>query len=174
MVNGNTFGMRMCLARQFAGVWRYKWQDNAFGDTFYGTGDSIIIGVGTDGAIGEAADSQYQNHGIIPDVIKSAFKFVWRHKWQAIARTDGTYSYNWIGARRDPIENHKFVWHDGKTKWEYAPWRRDGLQPDDYQGKEKCVEMDWGSAGSMPSWNDLPCWEKLEYICEREYCNVED
>ncbi|EYC33599.1 hypothetical protein Y032_0002g887 [Ancylostoma ceylanicum] len=34
-------------------------------------GDSIIIGVGTDGAVGKAADSQYQNHGTVTDVIKS-------------------------------------------------------------------------------------------------------
>ncbi|EYC27398.1 hypothetical protein Y032_0009g701 [Ancylostoma ceylanicum] len=33
-------------------------------------GDSIIIGVDSDGAVGKAADSQYQNHCTIPDVIK--------------------------------------------------------------------------------------------------------
>ncbi|EYB83619.1 hypothetical protein Y032_0332g2764 [Ancylostoma ceylanicum] len=34
-------------------------------------GDSIIIGVDSDGAVGKAADSQYQNHGTVPGVIRT-------------------------------------------------------------------------------------------------------
>ena len=94
---GDTIGKTMCLARQFTGVWRYKWQDSVFGKTVYGTsclaihftgllvwryilrvnmfisflaGDSIIIGVGSDGAVGKAADSHSQNHGTVPGVIR--------------------------------------------------------------------------------------------------------
>ncbi|EYB96702.1 hypothetical protein Y032_0147g2565 [Ancylostoma ceylanicum] len=33
-------------------------------------GDSIIIGVDSDGVVGKAADSQYQNHGTVPGVIR--------------------------------------------------------------------------------------------------------
>ncbi|EYC33310.1 hypothetical protein Y032_0002g717 [Ancylostoma ceylanicum] len=33
-------------------------------------GDSIIIGVDSDGAVGKAADSQYQNLGTVPCVIR--------------------------------------------------------------------------------------------------------
>ncbi|EYC12277.1 hypothetical protein Y032_0048g1706 [Ancylostoma ceylanicum] len=38
--------------------------------TSFLAGDSIIIGVNSDGAVGKAADSQYQNHGTVPGVIK--------------------------------------------------------------------------------------------------------
>ena len=90
---GNTFYGRMSEEP----VWRYKWQDSVFGKTVYGTsclaihftgllvwryilrvnmfisflaGDSIIIGVGSDGAVGKAADSHSQNHGTVPGVIR--------------------------------------------------------------------------------------------------------
>ncbi|EYC29108.1 hypothetical protein Y032_0006g2792 [Ancylostoma ceylanicum] len=33
-------------------------------------GDSIIIGVGSDGAVGKAADSHSQNHGTVRGVIR--------------------------------------------------------------------------------------------------------
>ncbi|EPB71822.1 lectin C-type domain protein [Ancylostoma ceylanicum] len=87
----------------------------------------------------------------------------------AISHTYGTYTYTWRGARRDPVENEKFVRHDNKTKWEFTNWRKDILRPDDYMGREKCVEMDEGNSGLEPGWNDFPYWEPLQYLCEREF-----
>ncbi|KAL6740111.1 hypothetical protein Aduo_013498 [Ancylostoma duodenale] len=91
----------------------------------------------------------------------------------AVAYTADPSKWNWIGGRRDPSDN-QFRWQDGKTKWSYAPWRKDGVQPDDHGGNEKCVEMDANSLDGIASWNDFPCSSHLAYVCEREHCNVED
>ncbi|EYC31787.1 hypothetical protein Y032_0003g1238 [Ancylostoma ceylanicum] len=63
---------RQCVWRyiHFTGllVWRYILRVNMF--ISFLAGDSIIIVVDSNGAVGNAADSQYQNHGTIPGVIK--------------------------------------------------------------------------------------------------------
>ncbi|EYC27246.1 hypothetical protein Y032_0009g605 [Ancylostoma ceylanicum] len=71
-VFGDTNGKRFCwqdslrLSREC--VWRYILRVIMF--IPFLAGDSIIIGVDSNGAVDKAVDSQYQSHGTIPGVIK--------------------------------------------------------------------------------------------------------
>ena len=77
-------------------------------------------------------------------------------------------SIAWIGAHRvgpytNPIpRNDQFTWIDGSAL-EFSNWS--GGQPDNTNGQEFCVEMNWNGSGT---WNDVACYTDARnyYICQ--------
>ncbi|EYC39225.1 hypothetical protein Y032_0668g1350 [Ancylostoma ceylanicum] len=65
-VGKTDYGCLAILMARF--VWRHILRVNMF--ISFLVGDSIITGVDSDGAVGKAVGSQYQNRGTIPGVIK--------------------------------------------------------------------------------------------------------
>jgi hypothetical protein len=65
----------------------------------------------------------------------------------------------WIGAREFDGEG-TFRWLDG-DELDDASWGPG--QPDDYQGREDCVEL----RASDDNWNDAPCGSEKRALCER-------
>ncbi|KAF6209143.1 hypothetical protein GE061_014887 [Apolygus lucorum] len=72
----------------------------------------------------------------------------------------------WIGGTRLDSEKGFFWMTDGEPIDEIATNWLPG-EPNDKQGKEKCVSYAWGALNVGPAgWNDLDCTTSLPYICE--------
>nr|XP_057941008.1 galactose-specific lectin nattectin-like [Doryrhamphus excisus]XP_057941009.1 galactose-specific lectin nattectin-like [Doryrhamphus excisus] len=69
----------------------------------------------------------------------------------------GNIPNTWIGLH-DGIEEGKFVWTDG-SKVDFTFFRSD--QPDDFQGREECVEIHIVEE----RWNDDGCEDPLGFVC---------
>lgn len=71
----------------------------------------------------------------------------------------------WIGAQKI-LGEYKWKTRAGVwNKMTYTNWYQG--QPDNYQGKEACVEIE--RKGTTPyGWNDNECSNKLPFICEAE------
>jgi cysteine-rich repeat protein len=69
----------------------------------------------------------------------------------------------WIGLS-DAASEGVWSWLDG-SGLSYAEWELG--EPNDYDGREDCVEANYGVSGS---WNDLDCNEQRPFICESSGC----
>ncbi|XP_070539238.1 alpha-N-acetylgalactosamine-specific lectin-like [Ptychodera flava] len=70
----------------------------------------------------------------------------------------------WIGL--DDIDSEgNYVWADGSSLT-YSNWN--SAQPDNYGNNEDCVHLISNADGK---WNDLPCSNRISFICERKARN---
>lgn len=65
----------------------------------------------------------------------------------------------WIGLN-DLLSEGSFTWADGSALDGFRNWA--DTQPDDYEGKEDCVETEYTNS----TWNDYKCEELLWSFCE--------
>ncbi|XP_059198374.1 galactose-specific lectin nattectin-like [Centropristis striata] len=76
-----------------------------------------------------------------------------------IEDVSGTSRRTWIGAT-DAVQEKTLQWADGSPV-QFTRWHTG--QPDNFKGKEHCVEMNWH--GNF--WNDLSCITKLSFVCSK-------
>ena len=68
----------------------------------------------------------------------------------------------WIGATDRGHEGY-MTWAESGHHVAVSDWFKN--QPDNYGGEEHCVEMNGAEYNNQ--WNDVPCYTKMAYICQR-------
>ncbi|XP_050309061.1 C-type lectin 37Db-like isoform X8 [Anthonomus grandis grandis] len=82
--------------------------------------------------------------------------------------TVGVNNGYWTSATRNGACSTDFVWFSGGKSLIYANFAPG--QPDNAGKIESCVELILENANKY-SWNDLPCQNKIGFICQSKCCN---
>ncbi|XP_072291704.1 galactose-specific lectin nattectin-like [Eucyclogobius newberryi] len=85
-----------------------------------------------------------------------------------IVKATGQNTRTWLGGT-DAVEEGKWLWSDG-TIWDFTRWPSSGSQPDNHEGKEHCLMVNYRAT----FWNDDPNSRSLFYVCAKDVPKPKD